>query len=272
MQQMAGLTGIMKKLKCVWFILVVAVLSSFFTPFLANAAPERSFRVPILLYHRFGAQPADNSTISPAMFESHMRYLRDNGYSVIPLRRLVDYYYGKAPMPPPKSVVLVVDNAHESVYSDMYPVVRKFGYPVTLFVCPHAVGKSSVVMNWRQVRDLAQSGIFEIQSHASMPSLEHAARTIRKETLDRMVLSELLMTKARLKTELGVGADYVAWPTGQHYSYFSKTAAAAGYLAGFITTPRPATERDSIMLLPRYSITNATSRQLPRILEEVFSR
>jgi peptidoglycan/xylan/chitin deacetylase (PgdA/CDA1 family) len=65
-------------------------------------------------------------TITTTVFESQMKYLHDNGYTVIPLRRLVDQYRGKAPALPPKSVVIVEDDGHKSVYQYMLPVIRRY--------------------------------------------------------------------------------------------------------------------------------------------------
>src|SRR5271157_5607176 len=87
--------------------------------------------VPILLYHRFGTVVADGMTVTTAVFESHLKYLKDNGYTVIPLRQLVNYCLGKAVLPPPaKAVVIVEDDGHKSVYTDMLPLVKKYHIPV----------------------------------------------------------------------------------------------------------------------------------------------
>jgi hypothetical protein len=48
--------------------------------------------VPILLYHRLGPAVVDGMTIKTSVFEEHLRYLRNNGYKVIRLRQLVDWY------------------------------------------------------------------------------------------------------------------------------------------------------------------------------------
>ena len=87
------------------FVLALLLLLSFTSPVIAAVAPEVS--VPVLLYHRFGPTVADGMTITTPVFESHMKYLHDNGYKVIPLRQLVQWYQGKAAAPAPKSVVLV---------------------------------------------------------------------------------------------------------------------------------------------------------------------
>jgi len=100
----------------------LAVLLCLLLPAIVSAShPPQEFNVPILLYHRFGPTVADSMTIKTPVFEEQLRYLRDNGYRVIPLRQVVDFYLKKGPVPPPKSVVIVEDDAHKSVYTDMLP-------------------------------------------------------------------------------------------------------------------------------------------------------
>ena len=90
--------------------------------------------VPILLYHRLGPSVTDGMTMTTATFESHLKYLKENGYTVIPLRRLIEYKQGRdRSLLPAKPVVIVEDDAHKSVYTDMLPLIKKYNVPVTLF-------------------------------------------------------------------------------------------------------------------------------------------
>src|SRR4030042_5682524 len=105
--------------------ILLSVLVLIFSPF--GLLPAwGSLQVPILLYHRFGPVAADSMTVTTTLFESHLKYLRDNGYQVIPLRELVDYYLGKRTTLPPHSVVITVDDGHISVYREMFPLVRQY--------------------------------------------------------------------------------------------------------------------------------------------------
>jgi len=128
-------------------------------------ALSQEVRVPILLYHRFGPTVADGMTITTPVFESHLKYLRDNGYKVIPLRQLVDWYQKKGPAPAPKSVVIVEDDAHKSVYTDMLPLAKKYNVPVTVFIYPSAISNAKYAMTWDQIRELKRSGLFDFQGH-----------------------------------------------------------------------------------------------------------
>ena len=219
-----------------------------------------SFRVPILLYHRFGSTVADGMTITTPVFESHMKYLHDNGYTVIPLRQLIDHYRGKAPAPKPKSVVIVEDDAHKSVYSDMLPVIRKYGYPVTIFTYPSAVSNAKYAMTWDQLRELKKTGLFDVQSHTYWhPNFKKERKKLTGPALDLLVMTQLRKSKARLETELGGHVDMLAWPFGINDEYLLRKAVEAGYVATFTIERRHATPADPVMRLPRYLLVNADS-------------
>jgi len=244
---------------------VVTLLLLFVSP--SHAAD--GFRVPILLYHRFGATVADGMTIKTPVFEAQMKYLHDNGYKVIPLRRLVDYYLGKAPAPAPKSVVIVEDDAHKSVYSDMLPVIRKYRFPVTIFAYPSAISNAKYAMTWDQLRALKKTGLFDIQSHTYWhPNFKRERRRLAPTDYEKFVTTQLQKSKSKLESELGGRVDLLAWPFGICDDHLLKKAAATGYVATFSIERRHATQRDSITRLPRYLLINADSgRSFVQLLE-----
>jgi len=244
------------------FLLVTLCLLS---PVRGDAA---GVSVPILLYHRFGATVTDGMTIRTSTFESHLAYLSRNGYRVIPLRQLVEWYQGKGPAPGPRSVVIVQDDAHQSVYTDMYPLVKKYRVPVTIFIYPSAISNASYAMTWDQLRDLKKSGLFDFQSHTYWhPNFKKERRKLKPAEFDRLVESQLLRSKEKIQKELGVTVDLLAWPFGIYDDDLIRRATRAGYIATFTIERRHATERESILKLPRYLMTAADDEQmLARIL------
>lgn len=224
------------------------------------SAAAESFRVPILLYHRFGATVTDGMTITTPVFEAQMKYLHDNGYKVIPLRQLVDFYRGKTPAPGPKSVVIVEDDAHKSVYSDMLPIIKKYRYPVTVFAYPSAISNAKYAMTWPQMRELTKTGLYDVQSHTYWhPNFKRERKKLTGPALESLVMMQLNKSKARLETELGSKVDMLAWPFGIYDDYLIAKASQAGYVATFSIERRHATASDSIMKLPRYLLVNADS-------------
>ena len=237
--------------------LLVSCLLLFTLALPASAATDQ-VNVPILLYHRFGPTVADGMTIRTPVFEEHLKYLRDNGYKVIPLRRLVDWYQKKGPPPAPKSVVIVEDDAHKSVYTDMLPLAKKYNVPVTIFIYPSAISNAKYAMTWDQLREIKKSGLFDFQSHTYWhPNFKKERKKLKPADFDKLVSSQLLKAKDKINKELAVTVDLLAWPFGIYDDDLLHRAAAAGYTGTFTIERRHATASDSVMKLPRYLLINA---------------
>jgi len=215
-------------------------------------------RVPILLYHRFGPAVTDSMTVTCPVFESHLIYLRDHGYTVIRLKQLVDYYLGKTAVPPPsKAVVIVADDGHKSVYSYMLPLVMKYHVPVTLFIYPSAISNASYAMTWDQVKVLKNTGLFDVQGHTYWhPNFKIEKKRLPLGEYDKFVDMQLKKSKEKLENELGGEVSMLAWPFGIYDDYLVRRAAKAGYAAGFTIERRSAEPSDNIMTLPRFLLTN----------------
>ncbi|MBI2354606.1 MAG: polysaccharide deacetylase family protein [Deltaproteobacteria bacterium] len=249
-------------------LLLLALLFFSSTLSLSHAAPpelkknqpvvSQDVRVPILLYHRFGPTVADGMTITTTVFESHLKYLRDNGYKVIPLRRLVDWYQKKGPAPAPKSVVIVEDDAHKSVYTEMLPLAKKYNVPVTVFIYPSAISNAKYAMTWDQIRELKKSGLFDFQGHTYWhPNFKRDKKKMTAQEYEKSVVMQLTKSKAKIEKEVGTKVDMLAWPFGIFDDDLLKKAADAGYVATFTIQAHHAGTADSVNKLPRYLLINS---------------
>jgi peptidoglycan/xylan/chitin deacetylase (PgdA/CDA1 family) len=222
------------------------------------AALTQEVNVPILLYHRFGPTVADGMTMKTSVFEEHLKYLRDNGYKVIPLRQLIDWYLKKGPPPAAKSVVIVEDDAHKSVYSDMLPLAKKYNVPVTVFIYPSAISNAKYAMTWDQLRELKKTGLFDFQSHTFWhPNFKKDRKKMSPAEFDKSTTTQLTKSKAKIEKELGVKVDMLAWPFGIYDDDLLRRAQAAGYVTTFTIERRHATPAESVVKLPRYLLINA---------------
>lgn len=214
--------------------------------------------VPILLYHRFGAVVADSMTVTTPVFESHLKFLKENGYTVIPLRQLVDYFLRKGPPPPQRAVVIVADDGHKTVYTDMLPLVRQYRVPVTLFIYPSAISNASYAMTWDQLRELKKTGLFDFQSHSYWhPNFKKDRKRMSGAEFGKSVDMQLKKSKARLEKELDLKVDMLAWPFGIYDEDLIGRARGDGYTAAFSIERHNANTSDNIMALPRYIVVNA---------------
>ena len=220
---------------------------------LSPCASASDLGVPILVYHRFGAVAVDGMTVTTPVFESHLRHLRETGYTVIPLRQFVDHLLGVAPAPPPHSVVITADDGHRSVYTDMLPLVRRYEIPVTLFIYPSAISRADYALTWGQLKALQATGRFDVQSHTYWhPHFRREKRRLAPPEYAKFVAVQLERSRQVLHERLGGRIDMLAWPFGIHDDDLIGRAVAAGYVAGVTIDRRHASAGDRVMALPRY--------------------
>ena len=197
---------------------------------------ERIQTVPILCYHRFGSGNS-KMVVSPAQFEAQLEWLARNRYRVIRLAELAQFRAGGRQLPA-RSVVITIDDGYESVHRHAYPLLRRFGFPATLFVYPDFVGAGDA-MSWAQLRELAATGLFDIQSHSkSHRNLVDRAPDESDEQYRRNVDAELRGSRSLLEARLpGTRVDQIAYPFGDANLLVVDAAARHGYQLGLTVVP-----------------------------------
>ena len=214
--------------------------------------------IPILLYHRFGPVVADSMTVPTPLFESQLRFLHENGYTVIPLRELVDGYFRRGHTPPARWVAICADDGHKSVYTDMFPIIKKYRVPVTLFLYPSAISNASYAMTWEQLRELKDTGLFDFQSHSYWhPNFKKEKERLSPVEYERFVEMQLKKSKETLEKKLNAKVDMLAWPFGIYDGWLMTKATDAGYTAAFTIERHQARASDQRMALPRFLLTDA---------------
>jgi peptidoglycan/xylan/chitin deacetylase (PgdA/CDA1 family) len=168
--------------------------------------------VPILCYHRFGAA-GGKMVVSQANFAAQLDWLARNDFHVIRLSQLFAYLEGKQALPR-RSVVITIDDGYESVHRIALPLLRKYGFPATLFVYTDFIGAGDA-LSWTQLQDLASSGLVDVQAHSkSHRNLieRSAAETDVQYRLD--LEQEARAPREILEKRLPVQVRHYAYPYG----------------------------------------------------------
>jgi peptidoglycan/xylan/chitin deacetylase (PgdA/CDA1 family) len=203
---------------------------------------------------------ADSMTIRTATFRSQLEYLKKHDYHVIPLRAWLAWRSNFGPAPSPRSVVITADDGHRSVFTEMLPLVREFGIPVTLFIYPSAISNAAYAMTWDELRILKATGLFDIQSHTYWhPNFGVEKRRLPPAEYREFARKQLTRSKLVLHQRLGANADVIAWPFGVYDEELLQIGAETGYAAGMTLKHRVATASDRLMALPRFLVTDAAS-------------
>ena len=239
------------------FALLALFLGAFqMTDAMAAPASERATSATILVYHRFGPLVGDSMTVTTAVFASQLKYLHDNGYTIVPLRDVVNFAAGHGELPP-RAVAITADDGHRTVFSDMKPLVERYRIPVTLFIYPSAISNASYAMTWAQLAELKATGLFSVESHSYWhPNFRIEKRRLSAEDYGKFVDSQLLKSRQVLERRLGGQVKMLSWPFGIYDDELIAAATKSGYAAAFTIERRKVSRGDNVRALPRFIVTN----------------
>ncbi len=195
-------------------------------------SPQGYQTVPILAYHNFSETNADLMMVKKDTFEQQMRYLRENGYTVITLDEFFDFLEFKKQLPR-KSVVLTFDDGWQGVYTIAFPILKKYGYPATLFVYTDLISDNRKTLNWAQVAELDRGGV-DIQCHTK--THRNLIKIKDKESLKIYVSdveNEILESTRIINEKLHKDVKYLAYPYGDTNSLVIAFLKQKGFRGGF---------------------------------------
>ncbi len=185
--------------------------------------PSVKYSVPegvsILMYHMIGNIKDNAAVMTAENLKWQMKYLKDNGYHPITMQELHDYVKKGAPLPE-KPVCITFDDGYEDNYTIVYPLMKEYGFPWTIFVITGSVGQPNRV-TWDQLNEMADSQAVTISNHTvTHPKLHNLPREEAK--------AEIEGAQKALKDNLGIDNHWIAYPYGDYDEEVDKIAKAAG--------------------------------------------
>ena len=197
--------------------------------------PGAAQAVTILCYHRFGPR-ANTLTVTPAAFEAQMGWLARNGYTVIPFSRLDAFLEGREPLPP-KSVVITIDDGYRATHEVAFPILRKYGFPATLFLYTDFVGAPDA-LTWTQMREMIAAGTFAVQPHSKSHSNLAVRQADENDARYReRVRREIDAPVEAIRRELGTRTQAFAFPYGDVNDVVAAELRSRGIEMGVTVTP-----------------------------------
>jgi peptidoglycan/xylan/chitin deacetylase (PgdA/CDA1 family) len=181
------------------------------------------YTVPILTYHYFGYEKqVPIPFVTPENFEKQMRYLKEKSYRVISLDTLVEGLK-KGRKFPHNTIVITIDDGHQSIYTYAYPVLKKYGFCATVFLISDYVGIKEGFLNWDQVKEMSRNNISfggHTKNHVYLPSIKN----------DKDILwNEIAGCKKAIEGRLGIPVDYFCYPSGGLNEEIEMFVKQAGY-------------------------------------------
>ena len=218
------------------FILISIMLS-------LNSYASKSDCV-LLVYHRFSDEEPKSTSTSPDLFKQHLEYLEENEYKVLPLKKVIESLKAKKDLPE-KCVSLTADDGFLSFYTEAFPLLVRYQFPMSVFVSTESIDKNyDLMMSWSQLNDMTP--LIDVYNH----STKHL-HLVNQDTLT--VENEISFAQERIAKELGTNDKFFAYPYGEFdnttYSYLG----SLGYVA-FGQQSGVASQSSDFLNLPRFSM------------------
>jgi len=196
---------------------------------------ERYQTVPVLAYHQFAEKSTNSMTVSREAFAAQMQLLKVKGYRVISLQQLVDFLDFRGQLPE-KSVVITIDDGWRSAYDIAFPILRKYGYPATLFVYTQLISGGGKTLSWDQVREMSAQGL-DVQCHTI--SHRNLALPQGQESADQYfttIAREIAESARTIEQQLGKRPTILAYPYGDTNGLAITLLKSQGYRAALTVT------------------------------------
>lgn len=131
-------------------------------------------RVPVLMYHHIKIGADTSETITPELFEEHLKTIKKNGYTPVSIKDLLNYV-DKGDELPDKPVIITFDDGYYSNYEYAFPLLQKYDAKAIFFAVGSSVGSKEFYKNtnypitphysYKEALEMESSGIIDIQSH-----------------------------------------------------------------------------------------------------------
>jgi len=220
--------------------------------------------ISILMYHQVGpfASPSSHRAgyCHVRRFAVQMAYLKRLGYAVIPLDDAVAGLFDGAPLPR-RAVVLTFDDGYQNFAEHAAPILRRHGFPATVFLVAERIGQAAewlgdgqvkaALMDAETIRGLSAQGVTfgsHTLTHPRLSRLDAAAQ--RREIQD---------SRSRLEDTLGLAVTHFCYPYGDYDERSRDMVADAGYLSGLTCIRGAGNRADNRWEIPRKAISYGDS-------------
>jgi peptidoglycan/xylan/chitin deacetylase (PgdA/CDA1 family) len=202
--------------------------------------------IPILMYHKVGANAPTQWWVRTADFREQMRALKKAGYRSVHLKDIYNHKMKKGNLPF-HPVVVTFDDGYYNFLTEAFPALEEQGFTATLFIITGRTADTEArrmdnscdggsesrhraeYLIWPEIVHLARQGV-EIGSHTiTHPNLTR----LEKADLEK----EIRESKTILENKLGMPVETFCYPGGKRNGAVIETVKNAGCKAAVIVYP-----------------------------------
>ncbi len=238
---------------------------------------DQTSRVIVFCYHQIvNSIVRPDTELTPVEFEDQMKKLKEAGITVIPMQDFLAWRRGEKNIPA-KSAIITLDDGWKSQYEVGWPILKKYGYPFTLFIYTEGIkgGKygGGKALSWEQLGEMRDAGV-DIQSHTRTHQDLRGKIIKNKDILaeiqsigyEAWLNKEVKEPKEKLEQRLGIKTTAFAVPFGYCNEHIREVVMKDGYEALFTVNPEVINFTTPMNVLGRYAIESKKPQTFARAI------
>lgn len=221
---------------------------------------KKKYEVPVVMYHRV-INKSENEGIHGTyiyenIFREHMKYLKDNNFSVITFEDLNNIGWRNRFDKNKKYIIITFDDGYVDNYELAFPILKEFNFKATIFLMGESTynewdvkadgEKSFPLMSVEMIKEMQDYGI------------EFGAHTFNHPKLNKLsndeIKHQIVDVKKPLEEKIGREIITFAYPYGILNNYAKKMVEEAGYTFGVATDSGSVCLSDDLYQIRRIAI------------------
>lgn len=216
----------------IFILLLISITRSITNIALTSTANEEpKVCVPIIMYHQVKNKNLGKDVISPAEFESDLKYLAENNYTTITMTELIDYVYNGTQLPE-NPIILSFDDGYYTTYKYVYPLLKEYNMKIVLAIIGKSTDDFSKVndtneehahLTWDHISEMAESGLVEIQNHSNnlhkISGGRYGSGQTKSESLSEyttVISEDINELQEKITSHINVTPNTYAYPYGKY--------------------------------------------------------
>ena len=200
----------------------------------------------VYMYHRFGEPDYPSTNITLDQFQKHLQEFDKQEYNVLSLEFIIDSIITETPLPE-NTVAISIDDGDKSILTKAWPLIKKYGYPVTIFIATEPIdAKYNNYLTWDEIRLLKKEGA-DIGAHTRTHPHMHKLTT-------EEIKNEIEHSNKRFLNELNEVPKLFAYPFGEANENVINIIKDYGFKASFGQHSGIINETSDFNYLPRFSL------------------
>nr|WP_314532949.1 polysaccharide deacetylase family protein [uncultured Fusobacterium sp.] len=221
---------------------------------------KKKYEVPVVMYHRV-INKSENEGIHGTyiyenIFREHLKYLKDNNFSVITFEDLNNIGWRNRFDKNKKYIIITFDDGYVDNYELAFPILKEFNFKATIFLMGESTynewdvkadgEKSFPLMSVEMIKEMQDYGI------------EFGAHTFNHPKLNKLsndeIKHQIVDVKKPLEEKIGREIITFAYPYGILNDYAKKMVEEASYTFGVATDSGSVCLSDDLYQIRRIAI------------------